>query len=189
MKAIYAAYDYLREAAPDDYCFCPRCAATLESRTIGGRERATCPRCGFARFRNPAPVVAVLVADGGRVLLGQRAGEPAAGLWATPSGYVEFDEDLLSAARREVREETGLAVEIEAVVHAESAFLPPAFHFVAVYLLARPVGGVLRAGDDIAEIAWFNAAGPLPPLAFDSDRDLIAAIAAGTLARLPVTAT
>lgn len=186
MKSVYATYDYRRQAAPDGYRFCPRCAAPLESREIGRRARAACPQCGYVRFRNPAPVIAVLVADGGRVVLGKRSGEPAAGLWATPSGYVEFDEDLLTTARREVREETGLVVEIEAIVHAESAFMPPAFHFFAVYLLARPVDGVLCAGDDIAEVAWFPAEGVLPPLAFDSDRDLIAGYAAGRMARLPV---
>ncbi|MBI5880091.1 MAG: NUDIX hydrolase [Chloroflexi bacterium] len=186
MKSVYATYDYRRQAAPDGYRYCPRCAAPLEGREIGGRARAACPQCGFVRFRNPAPVVAVLVADEGHVVLGERSGEPSAGLWATPSGYVEFDEDLLEAARREVREETGLVVEIEAVVHAESAFMPPAFHFFAVYLLARPVGGALRAGDDITEVAWFPADGALPPLAFDSDRDLIRDYATGRMARLPV---
>lgn len=187
MKAVYAAYNHKRDAAPDEYRFCPRCATPLARRSIGGRMRAACPNCGFIFFRNPAPVVAVLVTDGTRVLLGKRSGEPAAGLWATPSGYVEFDEDLIEAARREVQEETGLSVTIDAIIHAESVFMPPAFHFYAVYLMARPESGVLCAGDDLAEAAWYEAGGPLPPLAFDSDRDIIRGYASGSLRTLPFT--
>jgi ADP-ribose pyrophosphatase YjhB (NUDIX family) len=148
--------------------------------------RPTCPTCGFVQFRNPALAVAVLVAAADRVLLGRRSGSPGAGKWALPSGYIEYDEDFLSGARREVREEMGLEVWLQAIVHVESAFLSPRDHFLTVYLLAEPSGGALRAGDDVVEVAWFPGIGPLPEMAFVQDEALIAAYVAGKLPGMPV---
>jgi ADP-ribose pyrophosphatase YjhB (NUDIX family) len=172
--AIYADYDWLAEPAVSDYRFCPHCAAPLEIRPLAGLPRPVCPQCGFVHFLNPAPAVAVLVVQDGRVLLGRRAAEPGAGKWASPSGFIEYNEDYLSAARRELLEETGLEIEVRSIIRVESAFLSPRAHYLAVYLLARPIGGLLCAGDDLLEAAWFPLAGPLPEMAFAPD---VAAIA------------
>ena len=40
-------------------------------------------------------------------------------------------------------------------------------------LLARPIGGDLRAGDDIEAVKWFPLAGPIPEMAFAADRHII----------------
>jgi ADP-ribose pyrophosphatase YjhB (NUDIX family) len=55
--------------------------------------------------------------------------------------------------------------------------LSPQYHFLAVYLLARVVGGELAAGDDLEEVAWFPLSGPFPELAFAEDADILAAYA------------
>ena len=46
-----------------------------------------------------------------RVLLIRRKAEPFAGMWAIPGGFIEIDEPLEVAARRELKEETGMEVE------------------------------------------------------------------------------
>jgi 8-oxo-dGTP diphosphatase len=68
---------------------------------------------------------------------------------ALPCGYMDFHEDFLTAGRREVREETGLEVEITGLLAVASNFLRPDIHTLAIALLAEVRGGVMKAGDDV----------------------------------------
>lgn len=104
------------------------------------------------------PVVGVgaVVLDGaGRLLVVQRGHRPAAGRWTLPGGRVERGERLADAVRREVAEETGLEVEVGAIVgHAEA--IAGDDHFVILDFHATVVGGELAAGDDAADARWMT---------------------------------
>ena len=68
----------------------------------------------MAREYPAHPVVgvgAVVVRDG-RALIVRRAHEPRKGEWSLPGGLLDLGESLVDAARREVKEETGLDVEV-----------------------------------------------------------------------------
>lgn len=186
---VFATYDWRKECTPDRFKYCPLCRADLIPRTVGQRERMVCPACGYVHFRNPAPTVSVLVVEDGRVLFGRRGGDPERGKWALPSGYIEFDEDFITAAGREVAEETGLQVQIRAILAVHSAFLPPAYHFLTVVLLAAPIGGALSADDDLQELAWFPLAGPFPTPAVQADIETVTAYASGKLPGIPIDAS
>jgi ADP-ribose pyrophosphatase YjhB (NUDIX family) len=108
-----------------------------------------------------------------QVLLGRRSGKFGKGKWCLPQGYVEFDDDFLTAARREVKEETGLDVEIRSILSVVSNFLSPRLHTLAIILLARVVGGEFCAADDLERLEWFPFSGPLPELAFEADAHII----------------
>ncbi len=71
------------------------------------RERAFCPDCERAVFRNAVPSAGVIVREDRRVLLIERA-TPPVGVWALPGGHPEYDEAPDVAAARELEEETGL---------------------------------------------------------------------------------
>lgn len=86
-----------------------------------------------------------------------------------PGGYVDRGEVAEEAAAREVREETGLEVEIERLIGLFSEAGQPVM--VAAFL-AREVGGVLKAGDEALEVGFFDVQ-DLPPLAFPRDRLII----------------
>lgn len=167
--------------------FCLACGAPLSDHPSGGRVRRACRACGFVRYRIPAPGVSVLVVDGGRFLLCRRqANEFEGGKWCLPCGYVEYDEDFLTAALREVQEETGLDVEIRSILSVVSNFHAPDVHTVVTVLLARPVAGEARGGDDIELVRWFSAGEPLPELAFEADRHIIRRYFATQLAGAPI---
>src|SRR5947209_3640981 len=87
--------------------FCPRCGSPCEDRLDDGITRSTCPECNYVHYVNPASCVSVLVADQRRVLLGRRKPSTTqGGLWCMPCGFVEYGEDFITAAAREVLEET-----------------------------------------------------------------------------------
>lgn len=109
------------------------------------------------------PVLAVSVAlwAGSRVLLVRRARAPLAALWSFPGGVVEIGERLKEAAAREVREETGLEVEIgEAIERAEvirrDADGRVERHYVIVVFAGRRISGEERPGDDADAVRWVD---------------------------------
>ncbi|HVR34164.1 MAG TPA: NUDIX domain-containing protein [Acidimicrobiia bacterium] len=163
----------MTEFWPGEFRFCPMCATALQATERGGRTRMACPGCGYVHFRDPGVGAAVLLEDGaGRVLLVQRGSSATkAGLWCVPCGYVDYGEEVRAAAAREVREETGLEVEVGDPVFVSSNFHDPEKLTVGIWFAGRIVGGVAEAGDDAVDVGWFEP-GDLPPLAFETDAEL-----------------
>lgn len=186
MKQVYVAYDGKDRPAADPFKYCPCCKTALMVKDIDHRPRSACPSCGFIRFRNPSPAVSLLIVKDDQVLLGKRSGDPGRGKWAAPSGYIEYEDDFLTTAIREAKEETGLDVELKAILNVLSSFLSPRYHFLAVYLLAGVVGGELAAGDDLEAVDWFPLSGPWPELAFQEDADVLEAYSKTKSEGLPV---
>lgn len=89
--------------------------------------------------------------DRGRVLLVRQRGGPFKDAWLLPGGGLENDESFGDALRRELHEETGLAV-VAPVVVARYDVRAPGFHG-DVQLYRGGVSGVPRAGDD-GEPRW-----------------------------------
>ena len=99
----------------------------------------------------PAPTVAVgaFVFDrDGRVLLVERGQPPGEGLWTVPGGRLEPGETLAQAVAREVREETGLVVEV-GTLSCVVERISDDHHFVILDYLARVIGGTLAAASDV----------------------------------------
>ncbi|MDH3189390.1 MAG: NUDIX hydrolase [Acidimicrobiia bacterium] len=95
----------------------------------------------------------VAIVDGDEILLVKRGNEPGKGLWAVPGGKVERGESLAEAATREVKEETGLLIELDEVVWVGES-IGSDHHIVLIDFLGRAVGGKLAVGDDAAEARW-----------------------------------
>lgn len=73
--------------------------------------RIECRLCGHVHYANPAVAVAAFLLDrDGRVLFMRRAHEPAKGKLAIPGGFIDPKERAEDAIRREILEETGLAI-------------------------------------------------------------------------------
>jgi 8-oxo-dGTP diphosphatase len=94
----------------------------------------------------------------GHLLLVKRAIEPYLGCWDIPGGFLEANEPPGDGAIREVKEETGLKVELTELFgfymgrysHGDGG--PPCLN---IYFLGHVVGGIEQPGDDATELAWF----------------------------------
>ncbi len=100
-----------------------------------------------------AAVGAIVFDDQGRVLLVERARPPGAGLWTVPGGKLEGAETLAQAVAREVREETGLLVEVGPLACVVER-IGDDHHFVILDYLARVIGGTLAAGSDARAVRF-----------------------------------
>ncbi|WP_435108765.1 NUDIX hydrolase [Nocardiopsis synnemataformans] len=103
-------------------------------------------------------VTAVVISEEGEVLLHRRADD---GRWSTPGGILEPEEEPARAVVREVREETGVEVEVERLtsVVAQEPFTYPngdRVQFLDLAFRCRPVGGAPDAsGDESLDVRWF----------------------------------
>jgi 8-oxo-dGTP diphosphatase len=133
--------------------------------------------------RYPArPIVGVggVVFVDGRVVLIKRRFEPLAGRWSLPGGTLEIGERLHDGLIRELREETGLIVEVGPLVELFDRITRDdegrvQFHYVLADYLCRPIGGILEPGSDVAEVTLADIDGLEP---YDLTEKTLAVIAA-----------
>jgi 8-oxo-dGTP diphosphatase len=113
------------------------------------------------------PVVGVggVIIDQGRTVLIRRGSEPLLGEWSIPGGSLEIGETLQEGVARELLEETGIEVRVLDLIEVfdriylddEVAGLQaserPRFHYVIADYLCERLGGELRAGSDVTDVA------------------------------------
>jgi ADP-ribose pyrophosphatase YjhB (NUDIX family) len=166
----------LRELRPDTFRFCPLCGAPVERRVVSRdmREYPVCAGCGYVGYLHPKIVAVTIPVRDGRVLLTRRAIEPALGLWTFPGGYVDWGEDMVTAARREMREEVGLDLEPAGLLGIYS--YPGAPVVIVAYHVTVPDGLEAKAdAHEVSETGYFAREEiPWDALAFRSTRDALA---------------
>jgi 8-oxo-dGTP diphosphatase len=133
----------------------------------------------------PRPAVTVdlavftLLGESLRVLLIRRGHEPFAGRWALPGGFLEIDEPIEAAARRELREETGFDVTgpVDLIGVFGAPGRDPRGRTISLAHAAAVRGPIpaIEGADDASEAAWLDPAQPLE-LAFDHDAILARAL-------------
>lgn len=186
--------------AKREYQFCPFDKMGLIKQVIEGEEFLACPKdgCGYVHWDNPIPTVATLVAmphywlniagistagipNNGIVLI-RRGIPPFKGEWCLPCGYISRHGHPKAEAVKEVREETGLETRIEQLICVCNP-MAGEVNVNVVHYLARPVGGVLQAGDDAEEVGVFSEY-DLPKICFRSHAKVVRHWFSGDLGKL-----
>ena len=103
-----------------------------------------------------------------KLVLVKRKNEPFKDKWALPGGFVEQEEELSEAAKRELQEETGLVVEKNEQIgtFGKPGRGPRGRTISIVYLSLIHCQEQLHGNDDAAQAEWFEIDN-LPELAFD----------------------
>lgn len=163
-----------------DLKFCPRCAGALEVRDAGrpASPHPTCAACGFVLWQNVKPSVEALIVRGEgagtEVLLGRPrrpAEEPA---WDLPGGFLNAEDRLGEALRRECLREMGVEVEAGDLLGVfEDVFAGS--RIVSIVYVCRVISGEPRGADIIDEARWFPLTAT-PPVAYEAVAQAIAAM-------------
>ncbi|WP_343947846.1 NUDIX domain-containing protein [Nonomuraea longicatena] len=121
----------------------------------------------------------VIFGEAGRVFLALRgrAARNEPDTWEFPGGEVELGEGLEDAARREIREEYGMEVELTGTLGAFDHFLPGGEHWVSITYRGRHTGGEpeIREPGKCAAVGWFEPA-DLPERLSEITRKNLAAL-------------
>jgi 8-oxo-dGTP diphosphatase len=112
-------------------------------------------------------VLGVVLDEQGRVLLFRHTYRPFAP-WGLPSGLLKPNESPAEAIEREVREETGLMVEVVEILELRAGNNPQR---VDVWLRCRSLGGSARPSAEVDEARFFEM-DSLPPLILEQERFL-----------------
>ncbi len=133
--------------------FCGQCGAATASRNAG--HLRVCTACGIEHFPRTDPAVIMLVhteaGDGGSCLLGRQASWPP-GMFSALAGFVEPGESLESAVAREVREETGIAV--DTVRYHSSQPWPFPTSIMLGFYATSPGGDVQVDTEELEQAVW-----------------------------------
>jgi 8-oxo-dGTP diphosphatase len=119
----------------------------------------------LSRQYPPRPIVGigVVVWHDDRVLLVRRSKPPRRGQWSLPGGAQQLGETVAEAARREVREEVDVEVELgEIIATVDFIERDPdhrvRYHYTLIDFTADAMSPVLRPGSDAADARWFEVA-------------------------------
>ncbi|OZM58713.1 hypothetical protein CIB95_03855 [Lottiidibacillus patelloidae] len=169
IKQVFSYYPHLKmHSETTKFRFCPSCASEYNLEDL-----LHCKYCGYIVYRNPSPGVVVFIEKDNKVLLGKRKGKYGYNKWGFPGGFIEFNEDFLTAAHREVKEETNLNIEISSILNVFTNFISPSLHTIVIVLLAELTSGNMKPNDDLKDLKWYCLDSEMPDMAFESEKYII----------------
>lgn len=139
--------------------FCPKCGS--EDFEIHNALSRHCANCGFTYYQNPrASTAAFILNDKGELLVARRGKEPAKGTLDLPGGFVDNEENAEQGMVREIKEETGLTIGVDAVKYLFS--IPNVYRYSGMdihtldffFLCHADENAIVKADDDAAELTW-----------------------------------
>jgi NAD+ diphosphatase len=136
------------------FSYCPKCGS--KGFSFNGEKVFTCKACGLEYYINPAPAVAaILQYPDGRIVLAHRKHEPRKGMLDLPGGFVDMNERVEDAVKREIREELGIKIDTMEFIGSfpnEYVFNGVSYFTCDMAFVCMIAGDVvLNAADDISD--------------------------------------
>lgn len=139
-----------------DNRYCLMCGTRMVWRQLEGHRREVCPACGYIHYRHLKVAAAAVIEQDDKLLLLKRANPPWQGDWNLPAGYVEADEAPADAAVRETREETGLKIQVGALLSEYFFNDDPRGNGLLLVYHGMVTGGQLKTTPETEEAAYFG---------------------------------
>ncbi|MCL4419771.1 NUDIX domain-containing protein [Patescibacteria group bacterium] len=152
---------------PVYFKYCPQCRETIKN--INRKDTMQyCTSCGWKFYFSTPQTAAVIVENEKQeILLVQRKNDPLKGKWSLPAGFVKYGEHPVSAALRELKEETRLSADYDYIVGQYIADDHPLTFSLLTVIKAKNIKGTPAPNDDAQAIPFFSATA-LPDMAFKS---------------------
>ena len=146
--------------------FCSNCGTKNKHGRIDGVTRYHCLKCQTIHYENPKPTSTLICPHNETILLVKRGKSPGKGLWGLPGGFIERGETPEEGGRRELKEETNLAGDIE-------RYIGNCSHYNTMWGDILLLGFIMKVkdinplypGDDAQEAKFFSIPA-MPKLAF-----------------------
>ena len=139
--------------------YCPRCG--FSPFRVNDFKSKKCDNCGFVYYFNISAATAAFITDkAGRLLVAKRANEPAKGTFDLPGGFVDPCETAEEAIVREIKEETGLALNnLTYLFSIPNIYVYSGFdvHTLDLFFEAKVNEiSLIEAADDVSELIWMK---------------------------------
>ncbi len=151
---------YIKPSHPSNiFVFCPKCGS--KGFLFNGEKVFTCSACGLEYYLNPAPAVAVILqCPDGRIVLAHRKHEPRKGMLDLPGGFVDMNEGVEDAVKREIWEELNIKVDTMEFIGSfpnEYVFNGVSYFTCDMAFVCKVAAGtILNASDDITDAVVIN---------------------------------
>ena len=137
------------------YLFCPLCGNSLHKSIIFDRTRSSCSNCSYVDWGNFSLGVGGVVWHNDKVLLVKRGHNPGKGMWTIPGGYVDQEESIGEAVKREILEETGIIANPLSIIALRDR--PAERHDAYIIFLMQYLGGNLQAQpEEVSDLGFFT---------------------------------
>ena len=150
------------------YRFCPNCKEELSRK----EEKIFCKSCEFVTYINPAACASAIPVKDDKILIAIRGTEPFKGSFDLIGGFIKQGESSEEGIIREVKEETGLTVEIERYFGSyPDTYGDGDKPVLGITFIVKIISGELKAQDDVAELVWVEIK-DIPKLKFDGFQNI-----------------
>lgn len=136
--------------------YCPNCSEKLVKKR---KNLFICNNCDFHYYINPVPANAIILENAkGEILLAKRKFAPKKGYWDLPGGFMDLNESMEQAVKRELKEELGIGIKNFSFFHSYAdryLYKGINYHIIAFTFIGKIGKQKLAPKDDVSEIAFF----------------------------------